>query len=285
MISRGGVGLIVTAMGASSGMILMPLCVGLRLIRVTPESNVIVIPRYRHLQGHFAVTRPHEVVSQDGLKGDFVRLRFWLCALILALFSLALAAQDTRQVSEPKIPPACSTLEAAIAAKSGVLLETDELRTDTQRIQSAIDGCTAGKAVVLQVHGDRSVFLSGPLTLKSGVTLVVSANTVLAASRDPRAFDITPGSCGIVSSKGHGCRGLITVTKTTGSGIMGDGGHRWARRRQPAGPEGELVGSCPRGKGHRSSTKRSMDDHGERIQGVHALSDHAAELSGLFTYL
>ncbi len=152
-----------------------------------------------------------------------MRLRFLLCALVPGLFSLALAAQDTRQVLEPKIPPACSTLEAAIVAKSGVLLETDELHTDTQRIQSAIDGCTAGKAVVLQVHGDRSVFLSGPLTLKSGVTLVVSANTVLAASRDPRAFDITPGSCGIVSSKGHGCRGLITVTKTTGSGIMGDG--------------------------------------------------------------
>jgi polygalacturonase len=94
---------------------------------------------------------------------------------------------------------------------------------DTQRIQNAIDACTPGKAVVLRAHGERAVFLSGPLTLKSGVTLVISANTVLAASRDPHMFDITTGSCGVVGSKGHGCRGLITVTKTTGSGIMGDG--------------------------------------------------------------
>ncbi len=152
-----------------------------------------------------------------------MRVRFWFCALIPALFSLAMAAQDTRQVSEPKIPPACSTLEAAIAAKGGVLTDTDERRTDTQRIQSAIDACTSGRSVVLRAHRNRSVFLSGPLTLKSGVTLVVSAKTVLAASRDPRAFDITPGSCGIVSSRGHGCRGLITVTNATGSGVMGDG--------------------------------------------------------------
>ena len=152
-----------------------------------------------------------------------MRVRFWFSALIPALFSLAMAAQDTRQVSEPKIPPACSTLEAAIAAKGGVLTDTDERRTDTQRIQSAIDACTSGRSVVLRAHRNRSVFLSGPLTLKSGVTLVVSAKTVLAASRDPRAFDITPGSCGIVSSRGHGCRGLITVTNATGSGVMGDG--------------------------------------------------------------
>ena len=152
-----------------------------------------------------------------------MRVRFWLLALIQTYFSFAIAAQDTRHVIEPKIPPACSTLKAELAAKSGVLTEAEEQRTDTERIQNAIDACAAGKAVVLKARGDRSVFLSGPLTLKSGVTLVVSANTVLAASRDPRAFDITPGSCGIVSSKGHGCRGLITVMKTTGSGIMGDG--------------------------------------------------------------
>jgi polygalacturonase len=150
-------------------------------------------------------------------------LRLFVCSLAGTLLSLGAIAQDTRQVSEPRIPAACSTLDATLAAKGGVLSEADELRTDTQRIQNAIDACAPGKAVVLRAHGKRSVFLTGPLTLKSGVTLAISANTVLAASRDPRLFDLTPDSCGIVSAKGHGCRPLITVTKATGSGIMGDG--------------------------------------------------------------
>jgi polygalacturonase len=150
-------------------------------------------------------------------------VRFWLLGFISAIFSISLAAQDTRQVSEPKIPAACASLDAVLAAKNGALSDADEQKPDTKRIQSAIDACAPGKAVVLRAQGKRSVFLTGPLTLKSGVTLVVSANTVLAGSRDPRLFDLTPGSCGIVSAKGHGCRPLITVTKATGSGIMGDG--------------------------------------------------------------
>jgi polygalacturonase len=150
-------------------------------------------------------------------------VRFLIYASLVGLLGLATCAQDNRQISEPKIPPACSTLEAALGAKSGILSDSDEQLVDTQRIQNAIDGCAAGKAVILHADGHHSVFLTGPLALKSGVTLVVDANTVLAASRDPRLFDITPGSCGIVSTKGHGCRPIISATKTAGSGIMGDG--------------------------------------------------------------
>jgi len=149
--------------------------------------------------------------------------RLVVCALAPVCLSLGIAAQDSRQVSEPRVPPACSTLDAALAAKDGVLSDADERRTDTQRIQDAINACAPGKAVVLRASGKSSVFLSGPLTLKSGVTLVVSANTVLAGSRDPRLYDIAQGSCGIVSTKGHGCRPLITVTNATGTGIMGEG--------------------------------------------------------------
>ena len=132
-------------------------------------------------------------------------------------------AQDTRQVKEPRIPRTCRKLKARLAAPHGVLSDEDERRLDTERIQQAIDACPAGRAVVLRAQGDRDVFLTGPLTLKSGVTLVVDANTVLAASRDPRNYDMTPGSCGIVSERGHGCKGMITAAKTSGSGIMGDG--------------------------------------------------------------
>ncbi|MFP5230070.1 MAG: pectinesterase family protein [Acidobacteriota bacterium] len=151
-----------------------------------------------------------------------LRIGWFVFASPILLVS-TLFAQDTRTVTEPAIPPACVTLQAALAAPNGVLSDADERRLDTGRIQQAIDGCAAGKAVVLQSHGTRNVFLTGPLQLKSGVTLVVDANTILAASRDPRVFDIAPGSCGIVSQHGHGCKGMITAVDTTGSGIMGDG--------------------------------------------------------------
>jgi polygalacturonase len=147
----------------------------------------------------------------------------WLVLMIPVVFGFAAAAQDTRKVTEPAIPPACVTLKAALSAPHGVLSDDDERRLDSERIQQAIDGCSPGRAVVLRSDGDRNVFLTGPLTLKSGVSLVVAGGTVLAASRNPRVFDITPGSCGVVNERGHGCKGLITANKTSGSGIMGDG--------------------------------------------------------------
>jgi polygalacturonase len=134
-----------------------------------------------------------------------------------------LRAQDTRPVTEPHIPAACATLEASIAATHGLIAPQDERKLDTARIQSAIDQCAANKAVVLRARGKKNVFLSGPIALRSGVTLVVDANTSLVASRDPRIYDLTPGSCGIVGEKGHGCKPLITVDDARDSGIMGDG--------------------------------------------------------------
>jgi polygalacturonase len=154
-------------------------------------------------------------------------LRFPRPALLFAapllLSSLCLPAQDTRTVTEPHIPPACVTLEAHIAANQGAISPGDERALDTERIQNAIDNCAAGKAVVLRVHGHNNVFLTGPIALRAGVTLVVEANTALVASRDPRLFDLTSGSCGVVSARGHGCKPLITVNGAHDSGIMGDG--------------------------------------------------------------
>jgi polygalacturonase len=76
---------------------------------------------------------------------------------------------------------------------------------------------------VLRAKGQKNVFLTGPLQLHSGVTLVVAANTSLVASRDPRVYDLTPGSCGVVAEKGHGCKPLIVGNGAMDSGIMGDG--------------------------------------------------------------
>jgi hypothetical protein len=84
-------------------------------------------------------------------------------------------AQDTRTVTEPKIPEVCATLEARLSS------EIDETKPDTKRIQNALDRCAAGQAVKLTHSGRYDAFLSGPLQLKSGVTLLVDAdNSALA---------------------------------------------------------------------------------------------------------
>lgn len=146
---------------------------------------------------------------------------FVLAAPILAI--LPLPAQDSSNVTEPSIPAACVTLEAAIAAPDGTISEADEQKLDTARIQKAKDGCALGKAVLLRAHGKNNGFLAGPLTLRSNVTVVVDANTALVASRDPRLYDLTPGSCGIITEKGHGCKPLISLENVQHSGIMGAG--------------------------------------------------------------
>ena len=156
--------------------------------------------------------------------------RFILVSLPLLVVS-ALRAQDTRSVTEPKIPPACATLQADVAANHSVFALADEQKLSTARIQDALDHCAApsdgsaseSKSVVLRSHGKMNVFLTGPLTLRPGVTLVVSKNTALVASRDPRVYDVSPGSCGIVSEHGRGCKPLISADGAKNAGIMGEG--------------------------------------------------------------
>ena len=144
----------------------------------------------------------------------------------LALFLLALPlmhAQDTRKVVEPGFPAACEVLTARLAAPGGALSDADERRPDTARLQKAINGCAPGKAVELKPAGDRRIFLSGPILLKPGVTLLIDANAALFASRDPRDYDLTPGSCGVVNERGRGCQPFLLAEQAPGSGIMGDG--------------------------------------------------------------
>jgi polygalacturonase len=146
-------------------------------------------------------------------------------ALVILFLTIAtgVQAQDTRHVTEPRIPRACVVLHARLAATNGSLPVEAERELDTDRIQQAIDHCASGKAVVLQADGSKQIFLSGPLTLRSGVTLVIDANTALVASRDPRVYDISPGSCGILGEHGQGCKPLLGGNDIHDSGIMGDG--------------------------------------------------------------
>jgi polygalacturonase len=127
-------------------------------------------------------------------------------AVLLTLLALpALPTQDTRNVVQLTFPPACEVLTARLAAPGGALSEADERRPDTARLHKAINGCAPGKAVALKPDGVRQIFLSGPILLKPGVTLLIDANAALFASRDPRNYDLTPGSCGVVNERGRGC--------------------------------------------------------------------------------
>jgi polygalacturonase len=133
-------------------------------------------------------------------------------------------AQDSRTVTEPKIPPFCATLEAHLTSTGGGIAAADESKLDTERIQKAIDGCGKGKGVALQAHGEANAFLSGPLELREGVTLVVDKGVTLYESVDPQVLQLSPGSCGMVSTTpGRGCRPLIAVNHVSGAGVMGEG--------------------------------------------------------------
>jgi len=146
-------------------------------------------------------------------------------SVALLVLSLAAArAQDTRTVVEPHYPEPCATLPAPFTAPGGALPESAEKAPETVHIQAAIDACPAGKAVVLAPDGPRNIFLAGPLRLKAGVTLLVQSGTALFASRNPRDYDVQPGSCGIVAAaRGAGCKPFLLAENAPGAGIMGEG--------------------------------------------------------------
>ena len=141
------------------------------------------------------------------------------------LFVLALAAQaqDTRHVAEPVVPQPCVTLYAKLAAGAETLKVEDENHPDTMRIQQAIDGCAAGHAIELKVKGSSDAFLSGPLRLRANITLLIDKGVVLFASRNPRDYDISAGSCGVVDERGHGCQALINGDHADHAAVMGEG--------------------------------------------------------------
>jgi polygalacturonase len=146
---------------------------------------------------------------------------------LLGLFAPAvgvMSAQDTRTVNEPVIPPVCLVLKAKLAAPKGTIERGDELKLDTDRIQKGIDKCGKGRALELASDDNRDAFLSGPLKLKKGVTLLIDRGVTLYGSRDPEVYEKSSGSCGKVDhSKKNNCYALITVKRADDAGIMGDG--------------------------------------------------------------
>ncbi len=176
-----------------------------------------------------------------------------LFAKSVALVGVALmagfaSAQDTRTVTEPKIPASCVQLSAQLRAMDDKLAEADERKLDTDRIQGALDKCTPGMAVELKPGSGNNAFLTGPLELRTGVTLLIDEGVTLFGSRDAALYEYKdasmPGLCGTspVAAAGAagtpvvaaatvpragggraGCRPLISVTNVKNAAIMGDG--------------------------------------------------------------
>ena len=77
--------------------------------------------------------------------------------------------------------------------------------------------------MALKAADGKDVFLSGPIELKAGITLLVDTGVTVFASRDPRLYEVSPGSCGLVNESGRGCRPLIHVKDAPHAAVMGDG--------------------------------------------------------------
>ncbi|MCU1322417.1 MAG: glycoside hydrolase family 28 [Acidobacteriaceae bacterium] len=171
--------------------------------------------------------------------------RSWIAIAAVTVFGLSAGttrAQDTRTVTEPKIPAVCVQLTAELQSVGDKVSEADERNLDTVRIQSALDGCKPGMAVELKGSGKKNAFLTGPLELRSGVTLLIDAGVTLFGSRDPEVYamtgpEMTAGLCGTIAKavpavfpappraaavKG-GCRPLLSAVNVKDAAVMGDG--------------------------------------------------------------
>ena len=163
--------------------------------------------------------------------------------MLLCVAAAAARAQDTRQVTEPTIPPFCVQLPAQLRAMSDKLDQADEAKLDTARIQGALDKCKPGMAVELKPSSGNNAFLSGPLELRTGVTLLIDEGVTLFGSRDATVYEskepgATPGLCGTIAAgtapavfpapqrpapTRGGCRPLISINEAKNAAIMGDG--------------------------------------------------------------
>ena len=55
------------------------------------------------------------------------------------------------------------------------------------------------------------------------MSLLVDKGVTLYGSRDPKVYEVSTGSCGLVNNEPRGCRPLIAATISSGSGVMGEG--------------------------------------------------------------
>jgi len=173
------------------------------------------------------------------------------CALFVSLLLLVLApwslrAQDTRTVTEPSLPltttPPSITCSASL--KTGCVCAVltaqqsasslNQTVFDTAQIQNAMGNvspysCSNGQAVELAAGGSNcgssgtglcNAFLTQPLSLKNGITLLIDAGVTLFGSLNPVDYG---SSCGTISASGGGCALSLFSATSTNEAIMGYG--------------------------------------------------------------
>lgn len=158
------------------------------------------------------------------------------CALVVASLSTVLArasepavATQWGSITEPELQATvCSTLPAALTAKDGSIDAADAdgkaVHPDQERLQAAIDGCAGGLVKLTAGPDGQDAFLTGPLTLKSGVVLFIDKPITLFASRDPKDYDRGAGDCGTANTSSEKtCKPLLLAKDTKGAGIAGEG--------------------------------------------------------------
>jgi polygalacturonase len=160
----------------------------------------------------------------------------------------SLAALDALLPADPGLPSSssvCATLTANLASAqfaspnatdpvidnaAAVAADPTSSNPDTARIQAALNACPSGMVVQLEPSGSNDSFLTGPLTIPSGVSLWVDSGVTLFGSRYPADYTsgglVSGDECGNASAttSGNACESLITVAAgSSGSGIYGPG--------------------------------------------------------------
>jgi len=153
-------------------------------------------------------------------------------------------AQDTRTVTEPSIPPVCQELTATFTQTYNVPVAGNTLagpdgldvspsvdstvtNPDGARINAALVACAnTGNAVELSMDstGAYNAFISGPIVMQPGETLLVDPGVTLFFSRNARDYNANPSantnSCGTYGGAGS-CNPLISMQSN--DSIMGYG--------------------------------------------------------------
>ncbi|KAJ8891346.1 hypothetical protein PR048_010862 [Dryococelus australis] len=139
------------------------------------------------------------------------QLVFLVDIALLALVHVG-TARDLRNIVELKNPPTCMSLKVTGG-------------DDTEAIQKVLNSCAKEKTVALAA----GVFYSRPLTIPSGVSLLLDTGVALRAIPKPALYDKGRRTCGTIDDSGDGCKSFITAK---GSGIYdtgtidGEGGAR-----------------------------------------------------------
>jgi polygalacturonase/sugar lactone lactonase YvrE len=144
----------------------------------------------------------------------------------------AVATGDTRTVVEPTFPATCQTLNAGFHDVNEDIpgsVEAVSTNPDQARLQAALNACTGtSRAVELSMDSSgNNAFLTGPIVIPTGVTLLVDPGVTLYFSRNAQDYDKVQGvhTCGTVSAASNtsSCQNLITISNANNSGVMGYG--------------------------------------------------------------